>query len=164
MLQIAQAATTDELDHVRELVREYIDWVYATQGDLGAPTFEGLDEELASLPGEFGPPDGRLLLAMLDGRPAGCIALRRHDAASGEVKRLYVRPGARGHRIGPRLVAELIAAARAIGYRRLVLDSHHTMTRAHEVYRAAGFRDVAVPADFPDHLKPVVVFMEMTLD
>ena len=163
VLSIVQASTPEQLDAIRELVREYIGWVYDSQGDLGAPTFEGLDEELAALPGEFGPPDGRLLLATHDGRTAGCIALRRNDATTGEVKRLYVRPDFRGLRIGEHLVARLLDEARAIGYRRLVLDSHTSMTRAHALYRAAGFRDVPTPEDFPAHLKPVVVFMEMEL-
>ncbi len=160
---IEVATTPAELDAVRELIREYIGWVFESQGDLGAPTFAGLDDELAALPGEFGPPDGRLLLATHARRAAGCLALRRHDATSGEVKRLYVRPGFRGLRIGERLIARMIAEARTIGYRRLVLDSHVSMTQAHALYRAAGFHDVATPADFPEALKPVVVFMEREL-
>ena len=163
-LAIDQAATATQIQDVRDLLREYTDWAFTTtSGSKDAPTFAGLEEELARLPGEFAPPDGRLLLAALDGRAAGCVALRRHDAMSGEVKRLYVRPGFRGHRIGERLVATLLEAARAIGYRRLVLDSHRTMTRAHEIYRNAGFRVVDAPDDFPHDLKSVAVFMEMDL-
>ena len=163
-LTIEQAASPAQVEDVRDLLREYTDWAFtSTSGSKGAPTFEGLDEELAGLPGEFAPPDGRLLLAALDGHPAGCVALRRHDATTGEVKRLYVRPGSRGHRIGERLVATLLDAARAIGYRRLVLDSHRTMLRAHEIYRSAGFRIVEAPADFPEHLRSLAVFMEMDL-
>lgn len=161
---IAPAASPEQIQQVRDLLREYTDWAFAhTTGSAGAPTFEGLDEELATLPGEFGPPDGRLLLATFDGCPAGCIALRRHDPVTGEVKRLYVRPGFRGHNIGGRLVADLLAAARQIGYRRLVLDSHRTMTQAHALYRSAGFHDVEPPDDFPKHLRGLAVFMEMDL-
>ena len=163
-LTIDQAATAEQIQDVRDLLREYTDWAFtSTSGSKDAPTFAGLEEELAQLPGEFGPPDGRLLLAALDGRPAGCVALRRHDPTSGEVKRLYVRPGFRGHQIGERLVATLLEAARTIGYRRLVLDSHRTMTRAHEIYRNAGFRIVDAPDDFPQELKTLAVFMEMDL-
>ena len=165
MLTIGHAATPAQIESVRELLREYTDWAFSsTEGSADAPTFEGLEDELATLPGEFGPPDGRLLLAMFDGQPAGCIALRRHDGLTGEVKRLYVRPGFRGHNVGGRLVASVIDAARTIGYHRLVLDSHHTMTSAHALYRGAGFRVVEAPADFPEHLKPIAVFMEMDLD
>ena len=126
------------------------------------PTFDGFEEELATLPGIYAPPTGRLLLAAVDGRPAGCVALKGHDGGTGELKRLYVRPTFRGQAIGQRLVRALIAEARAAGYRRLVLDSHISMTRAHEIYLAAGFRKVATPADFPETLKPIVVFMELT--
>jgi GNAT superfamily N-acetyltransferase len=164
VVTIAQASTPDQIQQVRELLREYTNWAFAsTEGSSGAPTFEGLEEELATLPGVFAPPDGRLLLATLDGAAAGSIALRRHDAATAEVKRLYVRPGFRGHNIGGQLVAAVIAAARETGYRRMVLDSHRTMTSAHALYRGAGFHDVDAPADFPAHLKPIAVFMAMDL-
>jgi carbonic anhydrase len=164
MLVIAHPSSPVQLEQVRDLLREYTTWAFAsTPGSESAPTFEGLEQELAALPGVYDEPEGRLLLATLDGRPAGCVALKRHDATSGEVKRLYVRPESRGHGVGEKLVAELIAAARAIGYRRLVLDSHHTMHRAHTIYRGAGFRDVETPADFPEELKGLAVFMEMEL-
>jgi GNAT superfamily N-acetyltransferase len=164
MPEIAQAATAAELERARELLREYTSWAFAMfpSGET-APTFMNLEAELAGLPGNYGPPDGRLLLATHDGQPAGCIALRRHDATSGEVKRLYVRPGFRGHRIGEQLVARLLEEARAIDYRRLVLDSHVDMKRAHALYRVVGFRDVPTPGEFPEHLKPHAIFMEMTL-
>ncbi len=162
--EIVQVTTAAEVEAAREILREYTTWAFHDHDSSGAPTFADLDRELAALPGRYGPPDGRLLLATVDHSTAGCIALRRHDETSGEVKRLYVRPGFRGHRIGERLVARLLEEARAIGYRRLVLDSYVTMTRAHALYRAAGFRDVPAPADFPEHLKPVVVFMERELE
>jgi GNAT superfamily N-acetyltransferase len=127
------------------------------------PTFRGLEDELATLPGMYAPPTGCLLLAMYDGHPAGCVALRAHDPTTGEVKRLYVRPGLRGNNLGRQLVAALIHNARKLGYRRMILDSHISMTRAHEIYRAAGFRVVDAPDDFPEAIKPVVVFMELTV-
>ncbi|MEJ2710982.1 MAG: GNAT family N-acetyltransferase [Anaerolineales bacterium] len=128
-----------------------------------APTFQGLERELASLPGVYAPPSGRLLLARQDSRAAGCIALKGHDAATGELKRLFVRPAFRGHKIGRQLVAALIEAAREQGYRRLVLGSHISMKSAHALYQAAGFHKVDTPSDFPENLKPLVVFMEMDL-
>ena len=163
MPEIVQVTTPPEIEAAREILREYTTWAFHDHDSSGAPTFANLEAELATLPGKYGPPDGRLLLAAVDGKTAGCIALRRQDADSGEVKRLYVRPDFRGHRIGERLVARLLEEARTIGYRRLVLDSYHTMTRAHALYRDAGFRDVPAPVDFPAHLKPIVVFMEKDL-
>ena len=82
------------------------------------------------------------------GRP-GTIALKRHDATQAEIKRLYVRPDARGHDIGRQLVATVIAEARSSGYRRLVLDSHVTMTTAHRLYAGAGFRRTGSPRTSP---------------
>lgn len=162
---IAQADTPAAIRDVRSLFREYTDWAFtltATLDDV-PPTFEGFEDELASLPGIYAPPAGRLLLATVDGRPAGCIALKPHDADTSELKRLYVSPAFRGRAIGERLVSALISGARAAGYRRIVLDSHMSMTSAHEIYRRAGFRTVDAPDDFPAVLKPIVVFMEMEL-
>lgn len=104
---IARAETPEDLDAVRALVREFHHWAMTEVSPGGSPaTFANLDAELAALPGIFGPPSGCLLLARLDGRPAGCLAFFARDATTMEVKRMYVRPDARGHRIGERLVWE----------------------------------------------------------
>ena len=166
MLTITQASTASAVRDVQDLFREYTAWAFRITADVPdlPPTFEGFEEELATLPGAYGPPSGRLLVAEVDGRPAGCVALKGHGDGVGELKRLYVRPTFRGQAIGPRLVEALVAEARDAGYRRLVLDSHISMTRAHAIYLAAGFRKIATPADFPETLKPIVVFMEMDLE
>jgi putative acetyltransferase len=164
LLTIGQVSTPAEIASVQAILREYTAWAFTLEAASDvAPTFEGLEEELASLPGIYAPPAGRLLLATWDGEPVGSIALKPHDENIAELKRLYVRPSARGHDIGRHLVERLIAEARACGYQRSVLDSYHTMTRAHALYEAAGFRRVPAPDDFPELLKPVVVFMEMDL-
>ena len=161
---IAQADSGEQLEAVRELMREYIAWTMSFFGDPeSAPTFHNIDRELQDLPGVYAPPRGRLLLATHDGKPAGCVALRPIDRTTCELKRLYVRPAFRGHRIGNQLVAELMEEARKEGYTKMVLDSHRTMTAAHHIYRTTGFRDVETPADFPEQLKPEVVFMECAL-
>jgi ribosomal protein S18 acetylase RimI-like enzyme len=162
---VAQVTAPAEIRAVQQLFREYTDWAFTlTAGlDEAPPTFEGFEAELASLPGVFSPPAGRLLLATVDGRAAGCIALKPHHGDAAELKRLYVSPSSRGLALGERLVATLVAEARAAGYRRIVLDSHMSMTRAHDLYRAAGFHTVPVPEDFPASLKPIVVFMELDL-
>lgn len=165
-IAIAQVVAPAQIRDVQDLFREYTDWAFTLTADLDEtpPTYEGFEEELASLPGIYAPPGGRLLLATVDGRPAGCIALKGHGAGTGELKRLYVRPEFRGEAIGRKLVGALLAEARTEGYRRIVLDSHRAMTAAHRIYEAAGFHRVAAPADFPEKLKPVVVFMEMALE
>lgn len=164
MLTIAQVGAPSDVREVQDLLREYTAWAFTLHPDSGqAPTFQGLEQELATLPGIYAPPTGALLLARRDDQPAGCVALKGHDAAVAELKRLYVRPGFRGHAIGERLVASLVDEARRLGYRRLVLDSHKSMTSAHALYRAAGFRDVDAPGGFPEEMKPEVVFMAMAI-
>lgn len=164
VLTIEQARAPGDIRDVRELLREYTQWSFATtEGSSDAPTFEGFEDELKTLPGIYAPPTGALLLARYDGEAAGCVALKGHDGGVSELKRMYVRPTFRGKKIGEALVSALIAEARRLGYRHLRLDSHATMTAAHALYERAGFRRVAAPRDFPDELVPIVVFMEMDL-
>ena len=164
MLTISQANSEAEIAAIRELMREYASWAFTlVPGSDKAPTWEGFDRELATLPGVYGPPVGRLLLAMQDGLPAGCVCLKAHDAATSELKRLYVRPTFRGQNIGQKLVTMLIQEARQSGYQRIVLDSHISMKRAHAIYQEAGFNLASPPDDFPENLKPIVVFMECDL-
>jgi GNAT superfamily N-acetyltransferase len=163
-VSITQAVTESQIAAVRELIREYTAWAFTLEADSDkAPTFQGLEAELAALPGAYAPPAGRLLLATSEGEPAGCVCLRGNDPATCELKRLYVRPTMRGLNLGWKLVSTLVEEARRAGYRRMVLDSHMSMTKAHELYRSAGFKDVSAPADFPEELKPLVVFMELDL-
>jgi GNAT superfamily N-acetyltransferase len=105
-----------------------------------------------------------LLLARSGGIPAGCFALKPRAEGTGEFKRLYVRPGFRGENIGLRLTERLVEEARGCGYRRLVLSSHKSMTRAHEIYEVAGFRKVQPPEGAPEAGNPDAIFMEMQLD
>jgi GNAT superfamily N-acetyltransferase len=165
MVSISQVSAPKEIHDVQDLLREYTTWVFTLTAESNqAPTFQGLEEELATLPGIYAPPTGSLLLATLNSQSAGCIALKRHDATTGELKRLYVRHTFRGRKIGRQLVNAVIETAREMGYQRLILDSHISMKSAHAIYEAAGFRKVETPIDFPEDLKPIVVFMEMNLD
>ena len=164
MVSIGQISTPDECAAVRGLVLEFVAWANTQDPDAQtAPTFKDLEAELDGLPGIYAPPTGSFLLATNNGRPAGCVAFREHDRDTVELKRMYVRPDQRGGGIGSRLVQELVAVARAQGRKRIVLDSYHTMTGAHQIYRAAGFRDVAAPEGFPRHYVGRVIFMEMSL-
>ena len=151
---IHHAVSPQDMEPVRELFREYADWLKV---DL---CFQGFERELATLPGDYAPPDGRLLLAWHHEKPVGCVALRRIDATTGEIKRLYVRPGQRGRRTGRRLVEQVIAAAREIGYRRLVLDTLPQMVEAGELYRSFGFSEI--PAYYANPL-PGVIYLALDL-
>jgi GNAT superfamily N-acetyltransferase len=136
MTTIVQAASPEDISRARELFAEY-----ARAVDEPA-CFEGFQQELADLPGEYAPPDGRLYLALEDGVATGCVALRRLDAATGEVKRLYLRAGARGAGSGRELACKVINAAREIGYSRLVLDTLPKMRAARSLYASLGFREI----------------------
>jgi len=134
-----------DLALVRGLFVEYA-------GGLGIDLcFQGFDEELASLPGRYAPPLGRLLVAGAEGDALGCVALRPLDpppealggaraAPIGEVKRLYLRPAARGTGTGRALAVAIVDAARAIGYRTLCLDTLGRMREARALYESLGFR------------------------
>lgn len=130
--------STTDLQAVRNLFREY----QASLGlDLG---FQNFDEEFNGLPGKYAPPQGALYLFEYDGAPAGCVALRSlSEPATGELKRLYVRPLARGQRAGHRLVQAMLSRARTLGYRRVLLDTLESMTAARKLYESFGFREIA---------------------
>src|SRR5262249_11081928 len=113
MTEIIQAQTVTELGAVRDLFVEYAQ-------SLGfSLCFQGFDNELAHLPGDYSPPRGRLLLAQIDGQPAGCAGLHAFKGDIGEIKRLYVKPEFRGHGLGRKLTDQVIAEAKKIGYSRL---------------------------------------------
>ncbi len=151
---LREARGAADMARARELFIEYAAWLKV---DL---CFQGFDAELASLPGAYSPPDGRLFLAMDRDLAAGCIALRRFDAEAGEVKRLYVRPAYRGRRLGDQLAAAVIAAARTAGYRRLLLDTLDHMQAARALYARVGFVEIG-----PYYHNPIpgAVYMQKVL-
>jgi ribosomal protein S18 acetylase RimI-like enzyme len=112
--------------------------------------FQGFAAELASLPGDYTPPKGELLLARLpDGRPAGCVGIRPLDGDTCEMKRLYVPPAGRGLGIGKALTAAIIAKAAELGYREIRLDTFPSMTAAIGLYKDAGFKIIPPYYDNP---------------
>jgi ribosomal protein S18 acetylase RimI-like enzyme len=143
-----------EIDVARELFQEYA-------ASLGfSLCFQGFDKELADLPGEYSPPHGRLLLAVEGEAVLGCVALRQIDERTCEMKRLYVRPAARGLKLGRKLAEAVIAEARGIGYSRMRLDTLPIMKEAIELYRSLGFKD-----SDPYRFNPIpgAIYMELNL-
>jgi putative acetyltransferase len=149
------AESLEEMVSIRELFLEYAN-------SLGfSLSFQGFDHELASLPGDYAQPRGRLLLARHEGMAAGCVALHPLEDGICEMKRLYVRPQFRGRGLGKRLAELIIREARVLGYRQLRLDTvEPTMREAVAMYRKMGFREVA--AYRPNPIEGAL-YMELTL-
>lgn len=141
-VRLRDAEGTEDVALARALFEEYA-------ASIGVDLcFQGFVEELASLPGAYSRPSGCLLLAER-GEAVGCVALRPLTAGIGEVKRLYVRPTARGEGVGAMLAHAVIERARICSYRELKLDTLQTMTTAHALYAALGFRPCAPYYDNP---------------
>lgn len=140
VIAITTPTDADSLDAARDIIREY------AQG-LGVDLcFQGFEEELAALPGEYAEPRGTLLLAWVDGALAGCCALRPLDAVdypnASEMKRLYVRPAFRGFGLGRQLAEAILDAARTAGYDCVLLDTLDDMEAARALYEELGFTEV----------------------
>jgi len=123
-------------------------------------SFQNIEAELNQLPDMYGPPSGCLLLAGREPLWVGCAALRRFSDGVCEMKRLYIKPDARGANLGRRLADTLVIKARLLGYRRMVLDTLEDMTAARTLYRSLGFRETQ-----PYYVNPMagVSYMELVL-
>jgi putative acetyltransferase len=153
-LSILQAESPAQMAQARELFLEYAQ-------SLGfSLCFQSFDQELAGLPGDYAPPEGRLLLVECEGQLAGCVAVHALEAGSCEMKRLYLRPQFRGKGLGRVLAERIIAEARQIGYQRMRLDTvEPVMKDAVAMYRKLGFREIA-----PYRSNPIAGAMYMELE
>jgi ribosomal protein S18 acetylase RimI-like enzyme len=141
---------------IAALLREY-------EGGLGVSLcFQGFEAEVAGLPGAYVPPRGAMLLARdaVDGDLAGLVALRPvpQSPATCEMKRLYVRPAARGSGLGRALALAAMDEARRLGYRRMCLDTLPSMREAQALYRSLGFRPAGA-----SRTEPIVLLFEREL-
>jgi GNAT superfamily N-acetyltransferase len=154
-LSIVPAESPPQIAMARELFLEY-------GNSLGFNLcFQSFDQELAGLPGDYAPPEGRLLLAQYDGALAGCVALHRLEPHVCEMKRLYLRPQFRGKGAGRVLAEAIISEARGIGYRRMRLDTvEPVMQNAVAMYRRLGFTEIAAYRPNPI---PGAMYMELEL-
>jgi ribosomal protein S18 acetylase RimI-like enzyme len=154
-VEVRQAESPEEIATIRELFLEY---ARSLSFDL---CFQSFDKELAGLPGDYAPPEGRLLLAASGEAAAGCVALHPLSPEICEMKRLYVRPQFRGKGLGKFLAERIISEARAIGYKQLRLDTvEPVMREAVDMYRKLGFREIA-----PYRPNPIegALYMELKL-
>jgi GNAT superfamily N-acetyltransferase len=136
--RLVNVRQADEISAAANLFREYADWLGI---DL---SFQGFEAELASLPGKYAPPMGELMLACSPaGDALGCVAVRPLEGiAVCEMKRLYVRPVARGLGIGAALVAAIIKSAEKLGYAEMKLDTLPSMPEAFALYKRCGFLEI----------------------
>jgi GNAT superfamily N-acetyltransferase len=160
--------TSAQLDQVRSLMRSFIAWhkerhredIHLIDAYFDADAFE---QELASLPGKYAPPQGQLLLATVDGSPAGCVALRQIDAGCCEMKRMFVYTQFHGQGVGRALAEAIVKAAKALGYRTMRLDTSIRQSEAKGLYRRLGFRPIEPYYQVPEDMKNWLVFMELAL-
>lgn len=168
MAEILTPRTPEQLDHVRQLMRAFVAWHRRRHGEdlalidayFDAAAFES---ELAALPGQYATPHGRLLLAMHEGRPAGCVALRRIDHEACEMKRMFVDEGLQGQGVGRALGLAIVDEARIAGYGTMYLDTSIRQHEAQTLYRRLGFLDIEPYYGVPQDLRDWLVFMKLSL-
>lgn len=155
MLTITQADSPNQIEEARTLFREYEAWFGISL------CFQNFDDEVRDLPGKYAMPDGRLYLAYSDNKLAGCIAMRQLEDGVCEMKRLFVRDGFRGDKIGLRLIEKIIEEGRNQGYEKMRLDTYPPkMGKAVRLYESHGFYEVPAYYDNPHE---GVLYMEKIL-
>ncbi len=135
-LEFKHVNDPNSTEDIRQLFLEYAESLHT---DL---SFQNFEDELKTLPGKYGPPDGILLLALLNGKPSGCIALRKISDGICEMKRLFVRKEHQGLGHGKQLIAAAIKEAKVLHYDYMRLDTLPTMKKAQDLYLAFGFYDI----------------------
>lgn len=168
MITVAPATTTQHIEEVRILMRAFIDWQrdrYHQEIELVDSYFDpvAFESELASLPGEYAPPTGRLLLASEGDRPVGCVAL--HDLGDGacEMKRMFVFSEYHGRGVGQLLAKTVIEEAKQAGYKVMRLDTGARQAEAQGLYGKLRFKRIDAYYDLPNRLRESLVFMELDL-
>jgi putative acetyltransferase len=167
-IKILNAISNEHLDHVRNLINAFLKWHlnrHVEDTDLINEYFDPKDfeKELASLPGKYSKRDGSLLLAFYNDQPAGCVALKKLDDFSCEMKRMFVYPEFHGKGIGYALAKAIIDEAKKIGYSNMQLDPSIRQIEAQKLYRGFGFKNIEAYYELPHKQKNWLVFMELKL-
>lgn len=167
MIVIRQVGSEQDIEHVRDLFWEYLQWANARLNEEFAIDFDissMVEDDMAKLE-IFSPPDGRLLLAFDGAKVVGIACMRRIRIDVAEIKRMYVRPEFRGKGVGRKLLDSLIQEARRAGYPKMRLDSARFMGGAHALYRSAGFTEIAEypESEIPKEFRAHWIFMEKEL-
>ncbi len=155
MYEILEVNNKDIIEKTRILFSEYEKWLNVSL------CFQGFEEEVATLPGKYSPPEGRLYIVKEGCNYNGCIALRKIEDGICEMKRLYLRPEARGKGIGNALIAKIIEDAKEIGYKTMRLDTvKEKMPKAVELYSSYGITEIEAYYNNPN---PHTLYMELDL-
>jgi GNAT superfamily N-acetyltransferase len=168
MLTVAQVETGEQIRQGQELLKEYFEFLRTdVDKDIPDPNavvpLAGYQQEIDNLPGKFGPPDGRFLLAEYEGEAAGCVAFYKFSPDSCEVKRLWTRPQFRGKKVGRALVERLIEDARALGYRTMILSTVDILKEAQSLYDSLGFEKTEPFFDGPPAMMAHEIFLKLDL-
>ncbi len=167
-VEIVEPGSAQQFAHAADLMRGFIQWCrarYAERAWAVETYFQpaSVEKELAALDLAYAAPGGALLLALVDGVPAGCVALRTLGDGVCEMKRLFIREPFQGLGIGRRLCEALIALAGQRGFRAMRLETGDKHLEAHALYRSLGFAEIAPYYDAPAELRPYLTFMERPL-
>jgi putative acetyltransferase len=160
-MEIHQAVTSKEIDQVRQLLRQYYDWLVEVHGIN--MSYQGVEAELAGLPGYYAAPRGRLVLVFEAENVAGCGAFRPIGETICELKRMYVKPEFRGKGYGRAIAVRLLDEARKCGYEIARLDTATFLPEAQALYLSLGFRTIEPYYQVPEDIFKWTIFMERQL-
>ena len=160
-MKIIQVSKDDDLADVRQLFREYCQWLAEVHGVI--IDTDTVEKELRSLPGEYAPPKGRLIIAYQDDKPVGCGALKPLDEQVCVINRNYIKSAFRGKGYGKILVRRLIEDAKIIGYQRVRLETYSFMYAAQALYCSLGFRIIPNAQNTPHDKQKSTIIMEVVL-
>jgi ribosomal protein S18 acetylase RimI-like enzyme len=166
MIIIRQASTDSDLDHARRLIGLFITWLKKLYPDntQGVDAyFASIQPELASLPGQYALPSGRLLLAICGDKVAGMVAMRDLGSGTSEMKRMFVDTAFQGTGVGRALATTLLSQARDAGYSRMRLDTSHQQVAAFGLYKSLGFKEIQPYYEAPEEVRANLTFMEIAL-
>ena len=160
MLKIYPAETNEDLEIVKGLLEEYLAYIFELDGPVHIKEVEAHKHQMDNLGEYFRPPDGCLLVAKYKKESAGCVALRKLNDNTCEMKRLYVKPEFRNLKIGKELAERVIEQARKIGYKHMQIHTISALEQANRLYKSLGFTEIDPYEHTP---REDAVFMELKL-
>jgi ribosomal protein S18 acetylase RimI-like enzyme len=169
MVTIYQAKSKEDLEYARELFFEFLTWAIEKSKELYNEDIdinEMVNRSMSEIDnGLFSEPHGRLLLAKEKDQVIGIVCMKKIRDEMCEIKRIYVRPGYRGKKIGQNLLEQIILSAKEVGYSKILLDSAKFMNKAHLLYRSVGFREIKIysETEMTENFQEHMVYMELEL-